>query len=386
MPRFSKLLPLLLMFASTLVLSAQTLTVMHNFAGADGSGPTSSLAFGPGGNLYGTTTAGGASGLGTVFSVTPAGAFTLLHSFAGADGANPFGQLLYASDGNLYGMTNAGGSANGGVIYQITAAGQFNLVRSFTGFDGNNPYGGLIEGKNGNGYGFTTGGGLYGYGTVFRITPSGEYTVLHSFDATDGAYPGGTPLEVSPGFYAGTARRGGSGKDGTIFEAGDSGNFGYLNSTGPLDQSYSGFTAGPGGVFYATSLSGGDGYGSVFTVNSNLQMATFDAFTSTTGGFPVAGVILASDGSFYGTQAGSFLEEQSHGSIFSVTQTGTHEVLHAFTGADGEMPVGGLVQGGDGPGELVFYGTAYAGGARGDGVVYKLVVPVGAFSGWQSSG
>src|SRR5580658_2605388 len=112
----------------------QTLTVLHSFSSADGTGPTSALTFGPGGYLYGTTTAGGANSDGTVFGITPAGVFTLLHSFSGADGAQPFGGLLYAADGNLYGMTVAGGSANQGVIYKISGEGAFSVVHTFVGF------------------------------------------------------------------------------------------------------------------------------------------------------------------------------------------------------------------------------------------------------------
>jgi uncharacterized repeat protein (TIGR03803 family) len=77
------------------------------------------------GNFYGTTSGGGAHGVGTVFKITPAGALTLLHSFGGADGAAPEARLLQASDGNFYGTTVLGGGANNdGAIFKMTPAGQ----------------------------------------------------------------------------------------------------------------------------------------------------------------------------------------------------------------------------------------------------------------------
>jgi len=80
------------------------------------------LIFGSDGNLYGTAADGGASGTGTVFTVTTSGGFTTLYSFALAsdgtsvgDGATPMGALMEVSSGNFYGTTqNGGGSTNAG--------------------------------------------------------------------------------------------------------------------------------------------------------------------------------------------------------------------------------------------------------------------------------
>jgi uncharacterized repeat protein (TIGR03803 family) len=69
--------------------SAQTLTTLHSFTGSDGVGPFAGLIADAVGNLYGTTTRGGASIDGTVFKLTPAGTLTVLHTFTGSDGALP---------------------------------------------------------------------------------------------------------------------------------------------------------------------------------------------------------------------------------------------------------------------------------------------------------
>ena len=72
---------------------AQTYNVLYRFGGgADGTTPYAGLVLDASGNRYGTTTAGGASNLGTVFKLDTTGAETVLHNFAGgADGATPGG-------------------------------------------------------------------------------------------------------------------------------------------------------------------------------------------------------------------------------------------------------------------------------------------------------
>jgi uncharacterized repeat protein (TIGR03803 family) len=106
-------------------------TILHRFAGADGYGPRANLTEGKDGNLYGTSFTGGTGGgschpycggQGTVFELSPdsGGAFTvftLLHSFTGnqpplftGDGSAPLAGLMQASDGNLYGTTYFGGN------------------------------------------------------------------------------------------------------------------------------------------------------------------------------------------------------------------------------------------------------------------------------------
>jgi len=83
------------------------------------------------GNLYGTTTMGGAyknscgANCGTVFQLTPAAGGTwtekVLHSFGkGKDGASPYAGLILDAAGNLYGTTSAGGADNSGTVFEIT--------------------------------------------------------------------------------------------------------------------------------------------------------------------------------------------------------------------------------------------------------------------------
>jgi uncharacterized repeat protein (TIGR03803 family) len=71
------------------------------------------------GRLYGTTSAGGAYNLGTVFSISKSGSHAVRYSFRGSDGSRPRGGLVQAKDSYLYGTTSGGGSTNSGVIYRI---------------------------------------------------------------------------------------------------------------------------------------------------------------------------------------------------------------------------------------------------------------------------
>ncbi|HXM42610.1 MAG TPA: choice-of-anchor tandem repeat GloVer-containing protein, partial [Bryobacteraceae bacterium] len=69
----------------------------------------------------------------------------VLHNFATASrGANPGAGVIRDSAGNLYGTTTYGGAANAGVVFKVSASGHQTVLYSFTGgSDGGNPYGGL---------------------------------------------------------------------------------------------------------------------------------------------------------------------------------------------------------------------------------------------------
>jgi uncharacterized repeat protein (TIGR03803 family) len=194
--------------------------VLHSFGGSgDGSVPIAGLLkFN--GTLFGTTYAGGASGDGTIFSITPSGTETVLHSFGGTtnDGVFPYAGLLNVK-GTLYGTTYYGGTNSYGIVFSITPSGTETVLHSFAGYnqgDGLEPEAGLINIK-GTLYGTTSGGGANCCGTVFSITPSGTETVLHSFGGSgDGAYPYAGLINVNGTLY-GTTARGGANNDGTVF-------------------------------------------------------------------------------------------------------------------------------------------------------------------------
>jgi uncharacterized repeat protein (TIGR03803 family) len=207
-------------------------TVLYAFTGAsDGATPGVGLIRDPEGNIYGTTTAGGAYGNGVVFKLDPAGNETVLYAFTGgSDGAVPL-FLVRDAAGNLYGNTEGGGDPSCflgcGVLFKVDSSGNESTLYSFTnGPGGFEPLGELVLDSRGNLYGTTYEGGFsnssecrspYGCGVVFRISATGTETVLHRFDVADGASPQ-SGLLINNGYLYGTTVGGGSADDGVIFK------------------------------------------------------------------------------------------------------------------------------------------------------------------------
>jgi len=109
--------------------------VLHTFrGGTDGALPLAGVVFDTAGNLYGTTYKGGfgqcngvfgGPGCGTVFKLTPnsKGGWTgtVLHRFHAKPNANPYSQLIFDGVGNLYGASSAdGASSSHGGVFEIT--------------------------------------------------------------------------------------------------------------------------------------------------------------------------------------------------------------------------------------------------------------------------
>ena len=102
-------------------------TVLYSFQGlgaSDGQSPSGGLVRDAAGNLYGTTSDGGAfGGGGTVFKVDSSGKETVLHSFGDSgDGVYPTGRLSWDAAGNLYGTASAGGAFGGGTVFKVDSS------------------------------------------------------------------------------------------------------------------------------------------------------------------------------------------------------------------------------------------------------------------------
>lgn len=141
--------------------AAQTGSVLYDFTGGkDGANPQSKLLMLQDGSLVGTTTAGGANGVGEVFQLTPGGrngwTLSILHDFqGGADGDLPAAGVIRDRQGNLYGTTYQGGAFGHGCVYELinNGGGTYTnqVIYSFTGADdGGQPVGEVIFDKNGN--------------------------------------------------------------------------------------------------------------------------------------------------------------------------------------------------------------------------------------------
>jgi uncharacterized repeat protein (TIGR03803 family) len=197
--------------------------------------------------------------------------------------------------------------------------------------NGSSPGGGLLD-VGGTLYGTASGGGLKkcraringGCGTFFSITPKGAEKLLYTFTVASGAYPQSRLLDLQGTLY------------GTAYYGGPTG----------------------GGVVYSMSTTGSE--------------AVLYSFRGTSDGtFPRARVISVNH-TLYGTNTYGGGKHRDGGTVYSVTLSGVHTVLHGFTARfDGHDPYSGLV---DVHGTL--YGTTLYNGPSASccGIVYSITL------------
>jgi uncharacterized repeat protein (TIGR03803 family) len=249
------------------------------FSGANGSHPQGGLLMGSDGNLYGTTSQGGPTDLGTVFRITLTNdMFTTLAYFAdniNNSGAFPEGPLVQGSNLCFYGTAAAGGASDDGAIFMVTTGGVLITVVSFAYTDGSEPETGLIRGGDGNFYGTTSDGGAYADGTFFEMTTNYVLTNVVSFNGTNGDTPQGPLVEVSGNFY-GTAEFGGTYGVGTVFSVTPGGLPAPMATFNGTNGSYpnAGLALGSDGNLYGTTADGGaGGAGTVFQLSPTLSFS-----------------------------------------------------------------------------------------------------------------
>jgi len=305
--------------------------------------------------------------------------FTTLHSFDETDGYGPYGALVQATNGSLYGTTFAGGGTNcGGVVFELTTGGKFTTLTCFNGLNGGQPNGALIEGTNGNFYGTTATGGTAGLGTVFSVTSKGTLNFLYNFcsrlNSVGGCADGGRPaagLVRAPNgnFYGTTNGGGGTTNTGTVFEISPSGmlktlhKFDGTDGANPIARL---IQATDGDFYGTTSADGAGGYGTIFKMTPSGTLTTFYSFDGTGATYPDAGLVQATNGDFYGTTSGFGIG--GYGTVFKITPSGALTILHIFDGTDGAYPYSDLVEAANGD----LFGTTYTGGANNYGTIFKI--------------
>jgi len=160
-------------------------TTLHNFGYAsDGALPMANPSFDSKGNIFGTTSEGGANFTGgTVFELIKVGAGYTYKSLINLpdSGPGPFGPeggVIIDAAGNLFGATWAGGHNYDGTVFKIakTATGYATtatVLVTFNGANGQQPQGNLVADSSGNLFGTTNAGGVNGQGEVFEVSGSG---------------------------------------------------------------------------------------------------------------------------------------------------------------------------------------------------------------------
>jgi uncharacterized repeat protein (TIGR03803 family) len=406
-------LPMLMAAAALLFFSfggdyaqAQPMTFFHSLYsltnGPDGAEPYANL-IPSGSSLYGTASAGGANGSGTVFALNKDGtSFRTLYSFSetvssdpadelapltNIDGANPYGGLVL-SNNTLYGTTLDGGTNGWGTVFAVKTDGTgFTVLHTFTWFDGYESAVSLVLSDN-RLYGTTVHGGTNDDGVVFSINTDGTgFTTLHLFTGGADGLSSEAPLVLSAQTLYGTAVDGGTnamdaGGGGTVFAVNTDGtsfsilhNFDDFSSSPPSNSD----GANPSGelvlssnTLYGTTIDGGtNSWGTVFAVMTDgTGFRQLHAFSGPDGSLPSSGLVLVGN-TLYGTttEGGS----SGNGTVFGVNTDGTgFTILHNFLGSDGTYAWAGLVSS-----RNTLYGTTKGGGSEGAGTIFAITLPSG---------
>lgn len=358
------------------VLGGPVLTTVVTFNRQfNGANPLGGLVFDSAHNLYGTTNTGGAYGDGTVFEIG-AGSHILntLVAFSGNNGANPYAGLMLDKPGNLYGTTSSGGAGGQGTVFKIAAGtASVTTLAAFDYTNGASPEAGLIADEAGNLYGTTNGGGANYQGTVFKIAAgTNVVNTLVTFNNTNGSYPTAGLFMDGSGNLFGTTSQGGANMDGTVLEIAADTNemhtvvtFDGTNGSGPAGTLVS---DAAGNLYGTTGYGGVDNDGTVFEIDAGTHaFHTLAEFDGDTGQYPSAGLIVDAAGNLYGTAF--YGGAGGSGTVFEIAAgSSTISVLAAFDGDNGALPMTGLAA--DSAGNL--YGTTFEGGTDTFGTVFEL--------------
>ena len=384
-----------------------TLTTLHTFNGIDGERPSTGLIGDASGNLFGITSTGGASDLGTVFMLDRAGTYKVLYSFpGGVAGATPssFGELLADATDDLFGATARGGLSGLGTVFKVTLSGSETVLYSFAGSsDGSSPLGHLVADEAGNLFGTTAiGGGNgcsgQGCGTIFKLSSTREETVLYRFaGGVDGSFPSPLIADEQGNLYGMTGFGGGLGSCsgggcGTVFKLDTAGTKTVLyafagGSDGGAPRGGSLLLDSSGNLFGVTEFGGSGFDGTVFKLSPNgdgtYSKKTLHRFGGGSDGIdPITTLISDAAGNLYGTTTSGgagCTSPPTCGTVFKLSPTGDETILWNFAnGNAGGSPIGSLfgdVASGNLYGVTANGGGTGCGSTSGCGTIFKLTIP-----------
>jgi uncharacterized repeat protein (TIGR03803 family) len=299
------------------------LTVLFTFvADQNGAYPNgaqpSSLVEGNDGFLYGAALQGGPNNTGLIFKLSKTGTLTILNSAVGYKGLGPT-TLVLGADGNLYGGT-FGDAGTGGSLFRVTPSGAYKLLHAFNLPQEGPMTMGMTLASDGNLYGTTLGDEDL-LTTFFRLTTSGKFTILQTLHY--GQFPVSPPVQASDGkLYGGMSRFEGqaeAGLFGTSFSGKD-----FQDILAPQLQfgDYERYLT-PASDSNLWSVVDHTNLGTIevdcLSLNGTLlQTATFNGAN---GEYPDAALVQASDGSFFGvTELGGSVPqgEVANGVVFTL--------------------------------------------------------------------
>ena len=347
-----------------------TLTTLVTFSGINGANPVGNLIADAAGDLFGTTDKGGANGDGTVFELVNAGGgnytLTTLVTFSGINGANPIGDLIADAAGDLFGTTSQGGANGDGTVFEIgkTGTGYASTPSTLVSFDGPNgaqPLDGLIADAAGDLFGDTDRGGANtagssngtGDGTVFELSGTGfQVPVVLAITA---------PTSVAVGVSQTDPING--------ISLAESGSTSAATFTVTLADTKGVLTANTGATGGGGTITPSNG-GTTLTIAGSLAQVNAD-LTTLTDNDPTFGSDMIT------VNASDNLGGMANPALIAVTvNVPTLTTLASFNGSDGEGLYDSLIA--DGAGDL--FGTTYGGGANNDGTVFEIAKGGGSYA------
>lgn len=377
------------------------LTFDDSVTGNRGLLPRAGLVDDGAGFLWGTTSAGGDRGSGTIFKIHAAtGVLTTLHhcvNFLPNRGTEPSSALVHDGHGFLWGTLPTGGNGGNGALFKMEiSSGKFFPVAEFTGdsgvVKGRGPYAGLTRGDGDYLWGCTVLGGVHGSGTLFKVHAlTGAVTTVVEFRSsggtTRGFYPTGELMWDPSGYLWGTTTYGGTSSKGTLFKLDAA--TGELQTIVDFTGSQAGakgeepdsrLEADGRGFLWGSTPRGGasSGTGTIFKVNmATGAFSTVVEFLANDGPVigkrPTGGLVHTGGGMLLGTTAagGGDPSTSGPGTIFRIdATTGQMTTLAEFGNAGpgdiGRTPVGLVGHRG------LLWGVTRDGGRWAKGTVFKL--------------
>jgi uncharacterized repeat protein (TIGR03803 family) len=152
----------------------QTFTILASFNTSNGANPEAALAMDSQGNLYGTTENGGANSDGTIFELSGPNHQTLttLLNMNSSTGSAAHETLIVDAAGDIFGTTSGGGANFSGTVFELSGTNHQTYTDLYD-FSGGGPYAGLTADAQGDLFGTTYLGGSHHDGSVFELTGAG---------------------------------------------------------------------------------------------------------------------------------------------------------------------------------------------------------------------